>query len=82
MVLSGILKPVRENVPETRKKNYSEELLDLQSSENIIKVIKSRRISWAEYVVRMDTIRNEYRILVRRCEGTRQFEIPRLRFLV
>jgi len=26
----------------------------------------------------MDTMRNEYRILVRRCEGTRQFEIPRL----
>jgi len=61
---------------------YSEELLDLHSSANIIKVINSRRISWAEYVTGMDTTRNEYRILVRRCEGTRQFEIPRLRFLV
>ena len=50
---------------------YSEELLDLHNSANIIKVINSRRIIWAEYVARMDTTRNEYSILVRRYEGTR-----------
>ena len=63
----------------SEKKMYSEELHDLQIS---LRVIKSRRISWAEYVARMDIIRNEYRILVRSCEGTRQFEIPRLRFFI
>jgi hypothetical protein len=42
----------------------------------------SSRIRWAEYVAQMDTIRNEYRILVRRFEGSRQFAIPRLKFLL
>jgi hypothetical protein len=47
-----------------------EELQNLYASQ-IIRVIKSRRIGWAEYVARMVKVRNTYRILVGRLEGKR-----------
>jgi hypothetical protein len=44
----------------------------LNTSSNIIKVIKSRRIRWVEHVGCMGEIRNLYKILVGKCEGKRQ----------
>jgi hypothetical protein len=40
--------------------------------------MKSRRMRWAEHVAHMDEIRNEYKILVRKSEGGRPLEKPRL----
>jgi hypothetical protein len=41
---------------------------------NIIRVIKSRRVSWAEHVARAEEKRVGCRILVRKSEGKRPFE--------
>jgi hypothetical protein len=50
---------------------HNEELNDLYSSPNIIRVIKSRRMRWAGHVARMGEKRSAYRILVGRPEGRR-----------
>lgn len=41
----------------------NEELRVLRSSPNIIRMIKSRRMVWAEHIVFMENIRNVYKIL-------------------
>jgi hypothetical protein len=58
---------------------HNEELNDLYSSPNIIRVIKSRRMRWAGHVARMRRKRGAYRILVGRPEGRRPLERPRHR---
>jgi hypothetical protein len=58
---------------------HNEELNDLYSSPNIIRVIKSRRMGWAGHVARMGEKRGAYRILVRRPEGRRPLGRPRRR---
>jgi hypothetical protein len=47
---------------------------------NIIRVIKSRRMRWAEHVARMGEERDAYRILVGRPEGRRPLGRPRHRW--
>jgi hypothetical protein len=51
-------------------------LNDLYSSPNIVRVIKSRRIRWAEHVARTGKKRGVYRLLVGKPEGKR----PRFRW--
>jgi hypothetical protein len=46
-----------------------EEVRDLYSSPNIIRVIISRRMRWAGHVARMGEKKGAYRILVGRPEG-------------
>jgi hypothetical protein len=53
-----------------------EELHNLSVSQNIIKVINSRRMIWEEHVARMGEIRNAYNILVGKPEGKRQLIRP------
>jgi hypothetical protein len=43
---------------------YSEEFMDLYSSPNIVRVIKSTRMRWARIVGHMGEIRGVYRVLV------------------
>jgi hypothetical protein len=43
---------------------HNEELRDLYSSPNIIRIIKSRRMRWAGHVARMGEKRIVYRLLV------------------
>jgi hypothetical protein len=57
-----------------------EELNDLYSSPNIIRVIKSRRMRRAGHVARMGEGRGAYRVLVRRPEGRRPLGRPRHRW--
>jgi hypothetical protein len=59
---------------------HNEELNDLYSSPNIIRVIKSRRMRWAGHVARMGEERGAYRILVGRPEGRRPLERPKRRW--
>jgi hypothetical protein len=50
---------------------HNEELNDLHSAQNIIRVIKSRRMRWAGHLARVGEKRGAYRILVGRPEGRR-----------
>jgi len=43
---------------------HKEELNDLYSSPNVVRVIKSRRMRWAGHVARMGEQRGVYRVLV------------------
>jgi hypothetical protein len=46
------------------RKLHNEELHDSYAPSNIIRIIKSRRMKWAEQVVRMGEKRNACRMLV------------------
>jgi hypothetical protein len=62
------------------EKLHNEELNDLDSSPNIIRVIKSRRMRWAGLVAHMGEKRGAYTILVGRPEGSRPLGRPRRRW--
>jgi len=53
------------------------ELNDLHSSPNIVRVIKSRRMRWAGHVARMSEERGVYGVLVVKPEGRRPLGRPR-----
>ena len=53
------------------RKPHNEELNDLYSSPNIVRVIKLRRLKWAGHVVHMGERIDIYRVLVRKPEGKR-----------
>jgi hypothetical protein len=52
------------------RKLHNDELHSLYSSPNIVRVIKSRRMRWAEHVALMGEGRDVYRILVGRPKTT------------
>ena len=54
----------------------NEELNDLYSSLNIVRVIKSRRMTWAGHVACMGERRGLYRVLVGKPEGKNQLVDP------
>ena len=56
--------PRREEVTGDWRRLHNEELNDLYTSPNIVRVIKSRRMRWARHVARMDEEREVYRVLV------------------
>ena len=60
---------------------HNKELNDLYSSPNIVRVIKSRRMSWAEHVARMGEERGVYRVLLGKPGGTRPLGRPRRRWV-
>jgi ribosomal protein L10 len=60
---------------------HNDELHDLYSSPNIVRVIKSRRVRWAGHVARMGEGSGEvFRVLIGRPEGKRPLERPRRRW--
>jgi hypothetical protein len=74
------LKHKTDEVTGDWKRLHDEELNDLYSSPNIIRVIKLRRMRGAGHIERMDEGRGAYRILVGRPEGRRPLGRPRLRW--
>ena len=52
-VLREVFRPKRDEVTGEWRKLHNEELNDLYSLPNIVRVVKSRRMRWAGYVVRM-----------------------------
>jgi len=62
----------------TCESGFSEELHDLYSSANIIRVIKLRR--WAGHVAYIGKRRVAYRVLAWKPEGKRPLGIPRRRW--
>jgi hypothetical protein len=77
-VLRRIFGPKRDDVTEEWWNLHSEELNNLYSSPNIVRVIKSR-IRWAGNVASMGERRGVYRILVGKPEGKRPLGRPRRR---
>ena len=69
----------RDEVTKELRKLHNEELNDLYSSPNIVRVIKSRRMRWAGHVARMGVGRGMYRVLVGKPEGKRPLGRPRHR---
>ena len=63
-MLRRIFGPKRGEVTREWSKLHNEELNDLYSSPNIVRVIKSKRMRWAEHVACMGERRDEYRVLV------------------
>ena len=60
---------------------HKEELNDLYSSTNIVRVIKSRRMRWAGHVARIGEERGVCRVLVGKPEGKRPLGRPRRRWV-
>jgi hypothetical protein len=69
--------PKRDEVMGESRKLHNEELRDLYSSTSIIRIIKSRRMRWADHVARMGEKRSEYRLLVGKPKGRRPLGRPR-----
>ena len=58
----------------------NEELNELYSLPNIVRVVKSRRMRWASHVARMGEDRGVHRVLVGKPEGNRPLGRPRRRW--
>jgi hypothetical protein len=72
--------PKREEVTGEWRKLHNEELHDLYSSPNIVRVVKSRIMRLAGHVARMVEERGVYRILVGTPERKRPMGRPRRRW--
>jgi len=70
----------RDDVIEEWRKLHNEELSDLYSLPNIVRVVKSRRMRWVGYVARMGEGRGVHRVLVGKPEGKRPLGRPRCRW--
>ena len=79
-VLRRIFGSRRDEVTGEWRKLHNEELNDLYPSQNIVRVIKSRRIRWAGHVVRMGERGGVYRFLVGKPERMRPLVRPRRRW--
>jgi hypothetical protein len=78
-VLRRTFGPKRDEVTGDWRKLHNEELHNLYSSSEVIRMIKSRRIRLARYLTRFGAKRNLYRILVGKSEGKRPLGGPRRR---
>jgi len=80
MVLRRIFGPRRDEVT-GKWRLHNEELNDLYTLPNIVRVIKSRRMRWAGHVARMGEGRGVYRVLVGKPEGKSPMGRPRRRWV-
>ena len=76
-----IFRPRKDEVTGEWRRLHNEELNDLYSSPNIVRVIKSRRMGWAGHVARMGKKRGVYRVLVGKPEGRIPLGRPRRRWV-
>jgi hypothetical protein len=78
--LRRIFGPKRDEESGEWRKLHNEELNDLCTSLNIVRVIKTRRMRWEGHVARMGERSAIYRGLVGKPEGTRPLERIRRRW--
>ena len=69
--------PKRDEATGEWRKLHNEELNDLYSLPNIVRVVNSRRMRWAGHVARMGEDRGVQRVLVGKPEGKRPLGKPR-----
>jgi len=81
VVLRRIFEPRRDEVTGEWRRLHNEELNDLSSTPNIVRVIKSRGMRWAGHVARMGEERGVYRFLVGKPGGKRPLGRPRRRWV-
>ena len=79
-VLRKVFGPKIDEVTGEWRKLHNEELNDLYSLPNIVRVVKSRRMRWAEHVAYMGEDRGVQRVLVGKPEGKRPLGRPRRRW--
>jgi hypothetical protein len=79
-VLRRVFGPKRDEVTGERRKLHNEELNDLYSLPNIVRVVKSRRMRWAGHVARVGEDRGVHTVLVEKPEGKRPLGRPRRRW--
>ena len=72
--------PKWDEVTREWRELHNEELNDLYSSPNIVRVIKSRRMRLTGHVARLGERRSVYRVLVEKPDGKRQLGRPRRRW--
>ena len=70
----------RDEVTGEWRKLHNEELNDLYSLPNIVRVVKSRRMRWAGHVARVGEVKGVHRVLVGKPEGKRPLGRPRRRW--
>ena len=70
-VLRRVFGPKRDGVTGEWRKLHNEELSDLYSLPNIVRVVKSGRLRWAGHVARMGQGRGVYRVLVGKLDRKR-----------
>src|SRR5215471_12380639 len=70
----------RKEVTGEWRKLHNEEQNDLYSLPNIVRVVKSRIMRWAEHVARMGVERGVHRVLVGKPEGKKPLGRPRRRW--
>ena len=78
-VLRRAFGPKRDEVTGEWGKLHYEELRDLYSLPNIVRVVKSRRMRWTGHVARMAEGRGVHRVLVGKPERNRPLGRPRRR---
>jgi hypothetical protein len=78
-VLRRIFGPKRDEVTGEWRKLHQEELNDLYSSLNIVRVIRSKRMRWAGHIAGMAEEREVYGVLMGKLEGKRPLGRPRRR---
>ena len=78
-MLRRIFGPKRDEVTREWRKLHNEDLNDLYSSPNIVRMIKSR-VGWTGHVARMGARRGVYRVLMGKPEGNRHVGRPRRRW--
>ena len=76
-VLRRVFGPKRNEVTGEWRKLHNEELRDLYSLSNIVRVVKSKRMRWAGRVLRLGEGRGVHRVLVGKPEGKRPLGRPR-----
>jgi hypothetical protein len=79
-VLRRVFGPKRDEVTGEWRKLYNEELRDLYSLPNIVRVVKSRRMRWVGHVAHMEEGRGVHRVLVGKPKGKRPLGRPRRRW--
>ena len=70
-VLRRVFWPKRDEVTGEWRKLHNEELRDLYSLPNIVRVVKLRRMRWVGHVAHMGEGRGVHRVLVGKPEGKR-----------
>jgi len=81
MVLMRIFGPRRDEVTGEWRRLHNEELNDVYSLPNIVRVIKSRRMRWAGHVAHMGEERGVYRVLMGKPEGRKPLGRRRRRWV-
>ena len=79
-VLRRVFGPKRDEVTGEWRKLHKEELRDLYSLPNIVRMVKLRRMKWVGHVACMGEGRGVHRVLVGKPEGKRPLGRPRRRW--